>query len=201
MSKRQSGSHAISGAFVFLLLGVFAVFATVMVLLGVGAYNHTTDSAAEHNAARVAPAYLRTMVRGHDGDGGVRAERLTGIQREDEDTGETSIEAVDLSAVVLDDEEAVTRMFVYDGWLYECSEPKDDFFDPDEDDWGGEDDAFDDEEEEPPLPEGVCRGYRMQPVCEAEGMEAQALEGLLMIRLKSGGAWSEIACALHGAMP
>ena len=31
-------SHAISGVFVFLLLGVFAVFSTVMVLLGAKAY-------------------------------------------------------------------------------------------------------------------------------------------------------------------
>ena len=33
MSK-TGPSHAISGVFVFLLLGIFAVFSTVMVLLG-----------------------------------------------------------------------------------------------------------------------------------------------------------------------
>ena len=35
--KQKLSSHAVSGLFVFLLLGVFAVFSTVMVLLGVKA--------------------------------------------------------------------------------------------------------------------------------------------------------------------
>ena len=34
MSKSTQPSHAISGVFVFLLLGIFAVFSTVMVMMG-----------------------------------------------------------------------------------------------------------------------------------------------------------------------
>ena len=225
MNRQRIGSHAISGAFVFLLLGVFAVFATVLTLLGVGAYNRTSDSALAHNQARIAPAYLRTMVRGHDAEGRLRVERLTGIQREDEDTGEISVESVDLAAIVLDDEAAFTRVFVYGGWLYECSEPRDEEALFDSGDAAFEEDgaATDEEDEEDAdpgdgtaagdieeeteqpeetaLPEGVCPAYRMQPVCEAEDMEAEIRDGLLVIRLKSGGAWSEVACALHAPVP
>lgn len=34
MISKKPPSHAISGVFVFLVLGIFAVFSTVMVLLG-----------------------------------------------------------------------------------------------------------------------------------------------------------------------
>ena len=181
MKKQRMSSHAISGAFVFLLLGVFAIFATLTVLLGVGAYQNIANAAAAHNGDRIAPSYLRTMVRGHDETGGVRVEKLSGILREDEDTGDTHVENVDLDSLVLEDEGARTRIFVYDGWLYECSEPFD--------------------EEAQALPEGVCIGYRMQPVCAAQAMEASIENNLLSIRLFDGAAWSTLSCALHAAMP
>ena len=41
--KQKLSSHAVSGLFVFLLLGVFAVFSTVMVLLGVKAYRGAVE--------------------------------------------------------------------------------------------------------------------------------------------------------------
>ena len=66
MRRQKAGSHAISGVFVFLLLGLFAIFAVVMVLLGAGAYSRTTENAEAHNGQRVAPSYIRTMIRGHD---------------------------------------------------------------------------------------------------------------------------------------
>ena len=46
MSK-SGPSHAISGVFVFLLLGIFAVFSTVMVLLGARAYKGAADRLTE----------------------------------------------------------------------------------------------------------------------------------------------------------
>ena len=54
-------SHAISGAFVFMLLGIFAIFSTVMVLLSAKAYRGVVDKAAMHNSMRVASSYIRTM--------------------------------------------------------------------------------------------------------------------------------------------
>ena len=60
MSRKNPPSHAISGVFVFLVLGIFAVFSTVMVLLGARAYKSTADRAAEHNAYRIGMAYVRS---------------------------------------------------------------------------------------------------------------------------------------------
>ncbi len=105
MSK-SGPSHAISGVFVFLLLGIFAVFSTVMVLLGAKAYKATADRASEHNASRIANSYIRSMVRGDDGGEGLRVEEIDG-----------------LNTVTLvynyDGEEYLTRIYVYDGMLRE----------------------------------------------------------------------------------
>ncbi len=102
---RKSGpSHVISGVFVFLLLGIFAVFSTVMVLLGAKAYKGTADRASQHNASRIASAYLRSMVRADDGLNALGVEEIAG-----------------LPAVTIhneyDGEEYVTRFYVYDGML------------------------------------------------------------------------------------
>ena len=42
----KTKSHSISGAFVFMLLGVFAVFSMLLVVLGAQAYRTTVDGAA-----------------------------------------------------------------------------------------------------------------------------------------------------------
>ena len=105
MSK-SGPSHAISGVFVFLLLGIFAVFSTVMVLLGAKAYKSTADRAAEHNAGRIASAYVRSMVRADDGSDSLRIDDIGG-----------------LTAVTMhyeyDGEEYVTMIYAYDGMLRE----------------------------------------------------------------------------------
>lgn len=105
MSK-NGPSHAISGVFVFLLLGVFAVFSTVMVVLGAKAYKATADRAAEHNAGRIASAYVRSMVRADDDRDSLRVEKIGG-----------------LDSVTMhydyDGEEYLTRIYVYGGMLRE----------------------------------------------------------------------------------
>ena len=105
MMKKQS-SHTISGVFVFMLLGIFAVFSTVMVLLGARAYKGAADRLVEHNAQRVSAAYVRSMVRAND------------------DAGALSVEEVDdILTLTLrsnfDGDEYVTRLYVYDGMLRE----------------------------------------------------------------------------------
>lgn len=106
MSRKNPPSHAISGVFVFLVLGIFAVFSTVMVLLGARAYKSTADRAAEHNAYRIGMAYVRSMVRADDEDQSVRVEAVDGIPtialRND-----------------YDGESYITRIYVYDGKLRE----------------------------------------------------------------------------------
>ena len=66
-----SRGRAISGAFVFLLLGVFAVFATVLVMLGARAYQSTVDRTEAHSTARVLESYIINAVRTDDAAGAV----------------------------------------------------------------------------------------------------------------------------------
>ncbi len=116
--NKSGPNHAISGVFVFLLLGIFAVFSTVMVVLGAKAYKGTADRAAEHNASRIASAYMRSMVRSNDGETKLRLEDIGGIR----------------SVTLLheyDDEAYVTRMYAYDGMLRELFTSADSEFEPD----------------------------------------------------------------------
>lgn len=106
MKQSKQPSHVISGVFVFLLLGIFAVFSTVMVLMGAKAYKGTADRAASHNARRIASAYLRSMVRSDDDEGAFRVEEAAGVP------------AITMENVY-DDETYVTRLYVYDGMLRE----------------------------------------------------------------------------------
>ena len=106
MNRKNPPSHAISGVFVFLVLGIFAVFSTVMVLLGARAYKSTADRAAEHNAYRIGMAYVRSMVRGDDEDQSVKVETVDGIQ------------TIALRNIY-DGDAYVTRIYVYDGKLRE----------------------------------------------------------------------------------
>ncbi len=106
MNRKNPPSHAISGVFVFLVLGIFAVFSTVMVLLGARAYKSTADRAAEHNAYRIGMAYVRSMVRGDDENQSVQVETVDGIQ------------TIALRNIY-DGDAYVTRIYVYDGKLRE----------------------------------------------------------------------------------
>ena len=103
--------------FVFLLLGIFAVFSTVMVLLGARAYQGTVNRTAAHNADRIAPAYLRSMVRAQDEAGVLRVEKAGGVQ----------------TVTLLSGEEGdayVTRIYAYDGMLRELYSSMDYAFAP-----------------------------------------------------------------------
>jgi hypothetical protein len=116
--NKSGPNHAISGVFVFLLLGVFAVFSTVMVLLGAKAYKGTADRAAEHNASRIASAYMRSMVRADDDADSMSVDELDGM-----------------TAVTMhyeyDGEEYLTMIYVYDGKLWEWFTYAEAEFDPD----------------------------------------------------------------------
>lgn len=71
--------RAISGAFVFLLLGAFAVFATVLVMLGARAYQSTVDRTEAHSTARVLESYIANAVRADDAAGAVSIENANGL--------------------------------------------------------------------------------------------------------------------------
>lgn len=72
----RTRGHMISGAFVFLLLGIFVVFSTWMVLLSAQFYRVTVEQTSVHNTQRVLGSYLMNIVRGNDMAGAVRVERI-----------------------------------------------------------------------------------------------------------------------------
>jgi len=138
--KKQTGSvqHSIQGAFIFVLLGLFAIMSTLMVLLGAQMYRGTVDRTALNNENRVLSAYVRSMVRYADNAGAVEVEQLDGI------------EMVSMHETI-DDEEFITRIYMYEGELYEQFTDMVDDFDPED---------------------GT-------PICEVTGFDA-ALEGQLL---------------------
>ena len=77
--KRKGSGHAISGTFVFLLLGVFAVISTLLVLLCAQAYRNTVDQTALHRDERIIQSFIRNTLRAEDAEGAVGAVEKEGI--------------------------------------------------------------------------------------------------------------------------
>ena len=71
--------RAVSGAFVFLLLGIFALFAVMLVMLGARAYHSTVESGAVHGDGRVLESYLVNAVRADDALGAVSVQEINGM--------------------------------------------------------------------------------------------------------------------------
>ncbi len=114
--------HSISNVFVFLLLGIFALFGTMLVLLGAGTYRHAVERSTAHNNTRIVTSYLRSMVRAADAEAGV------------------SIEGTEASPILVlhgeeDGDPFTTRLYVQDGMLMENMTGPDEEFDPE---WGSE---------------------------------------------------------------
>lgn len=97
--------HGMQGAFVFVLLGLFALMSTLMVLLGAQMYRSTVEHSEYNNDSRVMGAYVRSMVRSMD-DGMISVESPAGIP------------AVALKEI-WEGEEYVTWLYQYEGQLYE----------------------------------------------------------------------------------
>ena len=106
MDNRKMVTHSMQGAFVFVLLGLFAVMSTLMVLLGAQMYRNTVDHATANNQGRVLSAYVRSMVRAEDAAQSVSIEEHDGIKalalRESLDSGDF-----------------VTMLYCYEDELYE----------------------------------------------------------------------------------
>ena len=99
-------SHSVAGAFVFLLLGVFAVFSTMLVVVGAQAYRSMTDASAQHNTARILHAYMLNNVRADD------AEAVMSVYNGD--AGQTLVIEYDYSGSQYE-----KRIYCYDGALRE----------------------------------------------------------------------------------
>lgn len=100
------GQHSMQGAFIFVLLGLFALMSTLMVLLGAQMYRATVDHSQQNNQNRVLSAYVRSMVRAQDSEGTIDIESLDGTpvlcMREGEG-----------------DDAFITRLYQHEGKLYE----------------------------------------------------------------------------------
>ena len=104
------------GAFIFVLLGLFALMSTLMVLLGAQMYRSTVDRSQYNNEHRIMGAYVRSMIRSMDG-GEISVEQPGGIP------------ALALKEII-DDEEYVTWLYVHEGQLYEQFTELDEDFNP-----------------------------------------------------------------------
>lgn len=110
-------THTIAGAFEFLLLGVFALSATMLVLMGVRFYRAQAQQADAVGEYRILSSYLRSMTRAMDESGVVSTDHLDGID-------------VLTMKETYDGWEYLTRIYVWDGrlreWFSDASYP----FDP-----------------------------------------------------------------------
>lgn len=102
----KSTQHSIQGVFVFVLLGLFAVMATLLVLLGAQMYRNTVDRSELNNERRVLYSYVRSMVRAEDAVNAVSIEQK----------GDMKILAM---RETLNGKSYVTRIYEYEGCLYE----------------------------------------------------------------------------------
>lgn len=116
--KRKGSGHAISGTFVFMLLGVFAVISTLLVLLCAQAYRNTVDQTAAHRDERILQSFIRNTLRGEDGENAFGSTEIDGI-----------------SALTItkryDDEVYVRYLYCYDGMLRDLFIGAEDAFNPD----------------------------------------------------------------------
>lgn len=170
MNRQKLSSHAISGLFVFLLLGIFAVFSTVMVLLGVKAYRSAVERTEAHNRARISSAYIRSMLRADDEAEVFAVETCEGLVAEGDGEKPVSVETLTLLNNY-DGEEYVTRIYVWGGMLREWFTHAEEPFHPDQ----GE------------------------IVCPAEELTAEYSGSLLTVHVTAGDERQDVVVALRAA--
>lgn len=108
--------QAVSGAIVFFLIGVFAFFSVVMVLLSAHTYKSTVTRTGENGAKRVLHHYIVNAVQAADRENGVYTDEKDGISR--------------LVIVPDDAPDAEMSIYAYGGNLLEIYLSKDDEFIP-----------------------------------------------------------------------
>jgi hypothetical protein len=115
--NRASLSHSVSSAFLFLLIGLFAVCSLILTLIGSRVYNRVTNSAAGNSDSQLVLSYLCNKVRTFDTQGSITLSVLDGIP------------VLCLSEDVYG-EPYETDIYVYQGTLRESFGPAGDVFNP-----------------------------------------------------------------------
>ena len=77
--KQKGNNHAISGVFVFALLGVFAICSTLLVLLCAQAYRNTVDQTAQHRDERIIQSFMRNTLRAEDAENAFGTREIDGV--------------------------------------------------------------------------------------------------------------------------
>ncbi len=119
LNRLREGRHVVSGVFIFLLLGIFAVFSTVMVLFSAQFYRATVDQTTRHNEERVLYHYVVNAVRGNDAGGSVAVREEAGLP----------VLSLGWEA---DGDRYETRIYCHDGALRELFTDAADPFDPED---------------------------------------------------------------------
>ena len=119
MNNTGYSKHAIAGAFVFMLLGVFAVMSMVLVLFGVKAYRNSVMRSDRGNEERLLSFYLRSMLRSVDEKDVVGTETISGV--------DTLFYTENYDGV-----EYVTRIYSWDGNLREWFSESENAFKPED---------------------------------------------------------------------
>ena len=117
MRLKRVMQHEMQGVFVFVLLGMFAVMSTLLVLLGAQMYRGTVDKSEADNASRILFSYVRSMVRAEDAVSAVSIDQK----------GDMKILAM---RETLNGKPYVTRIYEYEGCLYELFTGADREFEP-----------------------------------------------------------------------
>ncbi len=113
----HKGGHTVSGIFVFLLIGVFAVASILLVLTGINVYRRVTDASVSNSQQLLALSYLGNKVHSYDKLGSVKVDQRNG----------SSILCL---YETIDEEVYETRIFYFDGAMYEQFVLAADEFDP-----------------------------------------------------------------------
>lgn len=175
MNRRTQQRHSISGIFVFLILGIFAISSTVMVLIGAQAYKGSADRYESHNAERIASSYIRSKLREADAQGMLRIEAGGMTVAADAETGDGQASGSPVLQIVNEEEGTVTLLYVYEGMLYEWYTLR-----------------------ELAQDAASLNGRNGESVCPLDEMQVQTGEnGLLTVRLREGDTWTEVVYTLR----
>ena len=172
MRKRRLYSHPISGIFVYLVLGVFAVVSMVMVLVGSQSYRQAEERASRNNANRLASAYIKGRLREADASGMLQADDLTGS---------------DMLRIDYPDDGTSVILYVYNGMLYDWHTLTDLA------------DRFEIPEVPGPVPGADYAGGAMvipspngEMICPMDELHVSGEGQLLTVRFRQGETWTNV---------
>jgi len=104
--RRIENKSTIEGLLVLVLFGIFAICILAVLLSGAGTYERLAERRQEGYAGRTVPQYIATKIRQSDKAGAVSVGEFGNVR------------ALELREV-LGEEEYITRIYSYDGYLRE----------------------------------------------------------------------------------